>query len=264
MTLKKGKVDKSTDAVVAFEEDSNSTVVENTSPKEEVKKAEDLSNADLKQMVIDMQADIEKLSKSRATSEDEDEQDAIDDYQEDVSVFFCFSDWHGIYTDKRRGKEILPPNGPIKFDGVYRWRKRFGNDWKVVSVSQFSTHSKSEIEYLKKHTEFNIKFFENIDTVKNLDATFAQKHLEQHGIVSRMTDLGVIERSKTEGLAIRNGDLDELRRELTTALTNKAIEGDKAFTIKTRLQNDGTNPETRSIPSNLLAKGASPQQNVYD
>jgi len=263
MTLNKGKVEKSKDGAMPFIEDSASTTKEKQSPKEETEKVEDLSNADLLRMMKGMQKDMAEMKSSRAAL-DEDGGSVIDDFQDEKAVFFCFSDWHGIYTDKRKGKEILPPHGPIRFDGVYRWRKRHGQDWKVVSVSQFSTNSKSEIEYLKKHTEFGIKFFENIDVVKNLDASFAQKQLEQHGIVSRMNDMNVVERAKIEGLAINNADVPELRRQLTAAFTKKAIEGEKMITKEGRLRNDDSNPEMKNIPSHLQASKASPQANVYE
>jgi hypothetical protein len=251
MALEKGNtVEKSKDEV-PFKEDSSSTASKVKTPTAKKKDLKEFDPQELLDAMAKMQEKIDTLE-NRGYVED-DEYELTDDWLEQPVVFFCFSSWHGIYSDKRRGQTVLPPNGAIKFESLYRWKKRHGNTWKVISVSQFTSRSKEEVEWLESHSGFGFGFFKDIEEAKNINATFAQKQLEQHGIVSRMSDHAVIERAGGEGIAIKSADIDHLRRELTEILATKAIKSEKTRTEEGLKRNRAENAEVKSVPSHLKA-----------
>jgi hypothetical protein len=258
MALKKG-VDKSKDSDSLFKEDSPSTASSKTSvDKKSVEAKAPVKEFDPQSMLdamAKMQNTIDDL-KSKGGSDSE-EADWVDDYMEEPAIYFCFSSWKGLYSEKRRGKLSMPPNGGVKFESLYRYKKRHGNTWKVISVSQYTCRSKAEKKWLEESPEFNFGFFPNIDSARGVDASFAQKQLEQHHIVSKMGDHAVVERAGAEGIAIKTADLDELRRELTSVLADKAIKTEKQRTAEGLKRNTKENAEVRNIPSSLQAQESS-------
>lgn len=251
MALEKGNtVEKSKDEV-PFKEDSTSTAKEKT-PVAKKKDLKEFNPQELLDAMAKMQDKIDTLE--NRGYEEGDEYEVTDDWLEQPVVFFCFSSWHGIYSDRRRGRDVLPPNGAIKFESLYRWKKRHGNTWKVISVSQFTSRSAEEVQWLENHSGFGFGFFKDIEDAKNINATFAQKQLEQHGIVSRMSDHAVIERAGGEGIAIKSADIDSLRRELTEILATKSIKSEKSRTEQSLKRNRAENAEVKSVPSHLTAQ----------
>lgn len=256
MALEKGNTVDESKSEVPFKEDSTSTAKEKT-PVAKKKDLKEFNPQELLDAMAKMQDKIDSLENRGYENrgyEGEDDYEVTDDWLEQPVVFFCFSSWHGIYSDKRRGQTVLPPNGAIKFESLYRWKKRHGNTWKVISVSQFTSRSSVEVEWLENHSGFGFGFFKDIDQAKNINASFAQKQLEQHGIVSRMSDHAVIERAGGEGIAIKSADIDSLRRELTEILAEKAIKSEKSRTEEGLKRNRPENAEIKSVPSHLTAQ----------
>jgi hypothetical protein len=262
MALEKGNtVDKSKDEI-PFKEDSNSTASKVNKPTAKKKDIKEFDPQSLLDRMAEMQSTIDALQHRSIESFDED--DWADDWLEVPMVFFCFSSWKGLYAEKRRGKIVHPPNGEIKFESLYRYKKRNGNTWKVVSVSQYTCRSKAEVEWLEGHAEYKIAFWPNFEDAKGVDASFAQKQLEQHHIVSRMSDHAVIERAGIEGLAIKTADVDALRKTLTSVLAEKAMTVEKSRTEESLKRNRPENAEMKSIPSNLKAQEPSQKgEGVY-
>jgi len=253
MALEKGNVEESKDGV-PFAEDSTSTASKKPSTKK--KKQNEPQEFDPKAMLdamAKMQKTIDDLQSRGAVEEGEDAE-WVDDWLDVPAVYFCFSSWKGLYSEKRKGRISEPPNGPIKFESLYRYKRRHGNTWKVTSVSQYTCRSKAEVEWLENHSEFGFGFFANIEDAKGVDASFAQKQLEQHQVVSRMGDHAVIERAGAEGLAIKSADVDELRRELTAVLAEKAMKTEKMRTAEGLKRNTREGAEVRNVPSELQSK----------
>lgn len=185
---------------------------------------DELSKEDMFEMLVSMRNDISKMKeKNTRAAEEEDVYDTVKDYLEVPSVFFCFSEQYNCHGDVRNGLENLPPLGFVKFKPIYRYKRPAGRGVDVISVSQVSLRSKTQTKWLRDHSLFGIKFFENIDDVKSgVDTTMAEKMQEQSARVSGMNDLQIIERAGAEGLHIHS-DTSKLRRELVQSLAMKEI-----------------------------------------
>ena len=186
-----------------------------------------------KELIEDLRRDIEELKSQQSTvSENEvwnEDYDAKEDYLDSPAVFFAFSCWYGVYGDKRYGREVTPPrNKPIIFEKLYRYSKKTGGRTaEMVSVSQATIRSSSMADWLRSHSLFGIKFFEDMGKAQNVNITLAEKMSEMNNVVNRLNDHAVIERCTREGITVATGDLMELRKVLTRKLAEEALKNEK-------------------------------------
>jgi hypothetical protein len=189
----------------------------------------------------------------------------VDDYLDEPAMFFSFSSWFGIYSDKRFNREVMPPRDePIKFEKLYRYQKnKNARGVEVISVSQAVVRSKETAEWLREHTLFNIKFFENLKAAQNVNVTLAEKMSEMNNVVNSMNDHFVVERCKREGISVATADLRELRKMLIRKLADDAMmkekhvreikmkgdfdENDRKIEKPTELGNIDTDLQTTSV-----------------
>lgn len=148
--------------------------------------------------------------------------DLEDDWLEKPVVFFAFSLNFSIHGDKKRGLESLPPNGAIKFKPLIRTRRKKGRDVQVVSVSSVKVQSKSELEYLRGHSQYGIAFYENMESAMNVDSTWAQKMVEAQQSISKLNDMQIIARAKQEGITISQSP-ESMRRQLVELTAKRSI-----------------------------------------
>jgi len=178
----------------------------------------------------------DQLSASKSDEEEDDyDVDVFDDYLEDPVTFFAFSAVYSIYGDKRRGKESLPPSGEgVKFTKLYRYSKggNTGRNVQMVSLSQAVVRSRSTAEWLRNHTLFGIKFFENIKKASGVDVSLAEKMAEANNLVSGLGDHAVIQRAKLEGVDLSNPDLSLIRKQLTEKLAENYLAKSKNKALK--------------------------------
>lgn len=277
MALKTGYVDESSEKSKPFPEDSKST--ENDESSEQVvggpknEKIEEvtpqsLSNEEMAKMMLEMQSKLDALTAKEKSKplEDNDVADIMSDYLEDPAVFFCFSSTWTTLGDKRKGKIVEPPIGPIKFKKFYRRHNKTARGTEVISISQFITRSKSEAEWLRSHTLYQIKFFEDIREVKSADVTLAEKMVEQQGVVGKMNDHAVIQRCQSENIPITN-NIDELRRSLIKTLADRSLKRDQERSSEI-LKRNSDKPEDRKGPeplnqSDKKAREAAENETVY-
>lgn len=182
-----------------------------------------LSNEDLAKMVLELKGQLDEVRESNTrTFEDDDEYNVIDDYMDVPAVFFCFSQEYNVHGDVRQGREILPPLGFVKFKPVYRYHRKAARGVDVIAVSQTVIRSKEQTEWMRNHSLMGIKFFENIEDVRSIDTTFAEKMAEQSSRISRMSDLQIIERAKAENIPVHE-DIAKLRKQLVQKLAQADI-----------------------------------------
>lgn len=215
-----------------------------------------LGQEDLMAMLGELRAELDELKKSETRAFEDDEYNAVDDYLEVPAVFFCFSQQFNIHADKRRGKESLPPLGFVKFKPLYRYYRKNERGVDVISVSQAVIRSKEQADWLREHTRFNIKFFENINDVESVDTTLAEKMAEHSGRVGRMSDLQVIEKCKAIGVPV-HADLVKLRKELIQDLAENDIK--KKENKKKEFFNAERDDEGRMITDSIINKSEADQ-----
>ena len=99
---------------------------------------------------------------------------------------------------------------------------RYNDD--MITMSSVSLRSKKEANWMKKHTLFGIKYFEDIQDAKSVSKTFSDKLVETSMYLNSMSEFEVIERAKSEQLEITS-NVDDIRRRLVYAITEKAMQG---------------------------------------
>lgn len=149
-------------------------------------------------------------------------QDLDDDWMESPVVFFAYSFNFSIHGDKRRGEELEPPHGAIKFKPLIRTKRKVGKHTQVISVSSVKVQSISEVEYLRGHSQYGIAFYENMESALNIDSTWAQKMVEAQQSISRLSDMQMIQRAKQEGVAITQSP-ESMRRQLIELIAKRSI-----------------------------------------
>lgn len=208
---------------------------------------DELDKKDLMQMMSELQAQFDDLKKTKKFEEQE-EYDILDDYLETPAIFFCFSQQLNIHADMRMGRESLPPLDFVKFKPLYRYYRKNTKGVDVISVSQCLIRSGEQAKWLREHTQFGIKFFENINDAQSVDTTLAEKMAEQSGRVGRMSDLAVIEKCNFAEIPVHT-DLSKLRKELIQKLAqddiNKSSQRKSEFFTASRDENGRI--ETASI-----------------
>ena len=150
-----------------------------------------------------------------------------DDYMVEPTLFFCFKDRHSIYCDKKIYGNTPPPNGPIKFMPLYRYKKKFTKGEKAITISQYASYSKKEVEWLKQHEDFEVQFFENIDDTYGKNAMLADAMTNISHTINNLSDIDVINRCKNEGIPVSSDNPDKLRKILIGKLAEKELKLDK-------------------------------------
>jgi hypothetical protein len=244
VTKGKKKKDENTSAEKdsVFEETHNEEAVENTTESEEQEETTTVAEEEpsmpmsaveglLKRMEERMtntfNAKLQKLKLNKAKDDLEADADYIaeleDDWMDIPVVFFAYSINFSIHGDKNRGKSTKPPQGPVRFKPIIRAKRpgRGRNKEEVISVSSIKINSKSVADYLRNHSQFGIAFFENMDSVLNIDSGWAQKLIEANQSVQRLSDARVIARCKQEGIQIGT-DIIKMRKALVEKVAKQS------------------------------------------
>ena len=202
-----------------------------------------------------MQMQLNKLTKenielSKKTEDDIIEDSLLEDYLNDPAVFFAFTYKYGVYSYKRMNKEMIPPNGAIRFKTLLRYNKKNSSNRgaETISISQAVCRSRREAEFLRRSPEYGIKFFEDINDVKSVDVSLAEKMSEANSRINSMNDYQVIERAKAEGIAMSN-DIIYLRKTLVEKLAKAALTKEEDRRIKTVKDLAKSTPESKTLAS---------------
>jgi len=88
-----------------------------------------------------------------------------DDYIEKPVVFFCHMIGYVIVDDKRNG--FASPNPyrkkAILFERPHMKKRGHGREQDIEYFSTYECHSKKEAKWLREHTYFGVKFFDELD-----------------------------------------------------------------------------------------------------
>jgi len=230
MPVKKVQDVTSETEITVFEE---SNAPEMKEEKVVVKKEEALPVSIVEKMMKELEeklfnkfsSQINKLKTAEAQKELDADlayvQDLQDDWLEQPVVFFAFSMNFSIHGDRKRGVENLPPHGAIKFKPLVRTKRKRSRDVQVISVSSIKVNSKTEVDYLRNHSQYGIAFFENMTSAMAVDSTWAQKMMEAQQSISRLSDMQVIARVQQEGLSVTNSP-EAMRRQLVELTAERA------------------------------------------
>ena len=196
--------------------------------KKELSEKRGSKTEDLLESILDEQrssGDGPRIMASKAYAEAEID---VEDYMDTPLVLFCYSHSHTCMGDKRFGQNVKTPyDTPIRFKQLMRYKKpgtsRYNDE--MITMSSISNRSKKEAAWMKKHTLFGIKYFEDIRDAKDVTKTFSDKLVETSMYLNAMSEFEVIERAKSEQLEVTS-DVDDIRRRLVYAITEKSMQGD--------------------------------------
>jgi len=115
---------------------------------------------------------------------DIDEEDRL----EEGHTFWCHQAGFVIVDDTKSGKAVRTPlNTVIIFKYAYETRKGTGKDMELYVLSSYVSHSKKEVEWLKKSTYFNKLIFDDVKVGSTKQARKAAK-INQYVSAARKMD----------------------------------------------------------------------------
>lgn len=214
---KKSKEKGSYDDVIHVTKDELKNVVEKIYNDKKTTKTEDL----LEGVLYELKSQGDGPVVARSFKE---EQIDMDDYLDIPTNFFTYSFSHTCLGDTRFGHSVETPYGrPIKFKPLWRYKKPGSGKYndQVLSMSCITVRSKKEAEWIRNHTLFGIRYFENHKDAQ-VDSVFADNLVEQSNMLNAMSQFEVIERAKSEGITI-TPDIDDVRKRLTYQLAEKEL-----------------------------------------
>ena len=118
----------------------------------------------------------------------------------------------------------------------------------VISISCVRIQSKKIVDYLRTHSLFGIRFFEDVNEAKAVDVTRAEKMTEVIMMLSKLTQHQIVERAKREkqeGNKISlSADVPQVRKQLAQLIVDKEMK--RMDELRDRNLNEGTkaNPAT--------------------
>lgn len=142
--------------------------------------------------------------------------------EEEWVVFAVHKIYDIIVGDKRHGKQIRVPFEPIEFIIEATKIVKQGKESSVVNFATYVCKSKKELEWLKNHSQYNVRFFDSINGAASVDSNKASilsknmnllNSMNQHQIRRYATDYGVPFSS----------DLAIMRANIATKITEKEM-----------------------------------------
>lgn len=155
-----------------------------------------------------------------------DEKDIDPDDFDDVGVMFsALSTGYVVVDDKRKGKSIQTPFRNVILFGFNAMIKTRDSRGKEVlnTFCSYTSHSKTEQQWLRGHTYFGIKFFESHIEALNANAAKAQKISHFIDIVGGYDNSQLMQLCKQHNVSIGN-DPHKMRTNLAMAMYEKATD----------------------------------------
>lgn len=116
-------------------------------------------------------------------------------------IFFAWGKSTNIRDDVRHGHPVSTPyNRPIRFKNLYRYKRGSGRDAEIVMLCHAVVRSKKEAEFVRSHTKFNFKYFENTSQIESMTAEYSNilgmvsaevGKMTQHALIGRATSLNI-------------------------------------------------------------------------
>lgn len=159
----------------------------------------------------------------------------IDDVLEKPAVFFSYRNEYFLYSDFRENREVICPGGiegengkmkpgRIAFKTIIRQRRRTENGDRLICVSSAKIESKSQYEFLKKHSRFGIDFFESLSDVNGeYDPMWAQKIQDAANSIAKMRDIDIISECTRRGIPLGQ-DVQQMRKRLIDTIARSYVD----------------------------------------
>jgi len=147
-----------------------------------------------------------------------------EDYLEEGYSFFCHQVGYVIVDDTRQGMAVQTPfKNVIKF--VYQATRKTGtgNETKLHNLSSYTSYSKKEVEWLKKHRAFGSIFFVSHMDALNADSRKAAKLARVMSVLNSSDVHRIIQIAKQNNIE-PSQDINMLR----LSIANKQVDEEMA------------------------------------
>lgn len=219
--LKKELADEITAEVLANIKRANPNQSVNDSTKDELFLQILQQIADTQTQNIQGQKDLISLQKKRQfgiRSIDQSEIDSTDILSKPL-VFFAWGFSTVVSDDFVNGTTIQPPYGrAISFRHLYRMRTPNG---KFSSYCYAMIYSKKQAEFLRKHSDFNIRLFESLSDAQSVENEYMTLIIAANDNIKRMSQHEVLSAAKANNVVIDSMDMSTIKSKLLDAMVKK-------------------------------------------
>lgn len=162
-----------------------------------------------------------------------------DDYMEVPAVFFMYNTCSMIFDDFRNGKAINAPLGPIKFAKAYKSVKKENNKFIYNNICSATVFSKMQAEFLRKHSKFQVTFFENLgDAMKTVTEIEISSLQQASDMLSGKSGHEIHRMALSYGIKIDTNDESELRRRVVKRYAKNIMENNSS--VRRNIQKEST------------------------
>ena len=177
--------------------------------------------ADTQTQNIQGQKDLISLQKKRQfgiRSIDQSEIDPTDILSKPL-VFFAWGFSTVVSDDFVNGTTIQPPYGrAISFRHLYRMRTQNG---KFSSYCYAMIYSKKQAEFLRKHSDFNVRLFESLSDAQSVENEYMTLIIAANDNIKRMSQHEVLSAAKANNVVIDSMDMSAIKSKLLDAMVKK-------------------------------------------
>lgn len=159
-----------------------------------------------------------------------------EDYDENGVTFCAPFTGYVITDDRRKGYRVILPYNKESIFFKYQGTRKFaqGKHNELMSFSTYTSHSKKEQEWLRKHTFFLTMFYESSTDAMTFDVSKAQKIARVMTMLSKMELNQIIARCKEYEVAINHQDISVMRTTLALKMAERELESERT-TVQRRL-----------------------------
>lgn len=196
-----------------------------SAPVKEVKKSEApvMSTQDMIDAIVKSMA---KVTAAKETASGPIAIENLDpaDFVDPGVIFFSFGFLYIVNGDRRMGRVIQSPYGnEIKFTHAVTKKTGQGKYEEIEMWCCYESKSKKEIEWLRGHSLYDNRIFENannLDASKNLKAITMAANMNS---INQYTDSNVLSQLKARGEKIDTRDTQVWRTRLAQILTDEQV-----------------------------------------
>jgi hypothetical protein len=147
-----------------------------------------------------------------------------EDYDSQGTTFCAYSTGMVIVDDIRAGHPVQTPfKNKIIFDfqATKKYKNSDGRD-EISTFCAYTSHSKMEIEWLRKHRFYGVLFFESAKEALSVDVKKAQKMMHTLGAISTLDQHAVISRCRENSIPVVD-DLQKMKIMLASRIVEKEM-----------------------------------------
>lgn len=215
--------------------------------KEKATQNQSMDAVSMAKMFATFQAEKSNIEKIDYEAGIRSEDIPVEDYDEKGVTFSAPFTGYCIVDDMRKGHRVVLPFGKkfIVFGHAGTNKQQQGKHTQLVSMCNYTSHSKKETQWLRDHTYYNAVFYETIKGAMSMDVMKAQRiariltslaSFELDSIIRRCREyqLPITDNLATmrAALAMRMADVEANSEKVATETRLAEIEKEKALLLE--------------------------------